>query len=185
MTWLLVCVTAFGAELVVDAKVPVELYVSGALVAQLAVPAELHVQVEAGPNHLKVFTDGKPSELEVDVDVDRGARVVIGRTGITTEAPGEKAPAAEGPRAVEVRSVAHEDLLVVVADQRYKVAPGDRLALELDPGDHRLSVRAGNGTVVYAAGTLRVGDAALVIQVSEGRVPEVAGAGGSYRPDVR
>jgi hypothetical protein len=60
----------------------------------------------------------------------------------------------------------------------HAVEPGRDLTLDLPPGAHPMSVRSSDGTVVWATGSLEVAPGEpLVVQIGEGRMPEVSGAG--------
>lgn len=185
-TWLLVPV-ALAGNLVVDAKVPVEIWVSGQLVGELVQPSELHLEVDAGTTELNLVVAGKPQAYTVDVPTEGSAVVVVGRTGVTT---GERAaPETEGEPAgshpVEFRSAAREDIVLVVGEDRIPLAPREVVKLDLAPGSHPMSLRNKSGTIVWAHGTLDVGGDGLVVQVADGRMPETSGPGGSFHPDQR
>lgn len=183
MHWFLLASAAMAGNLVVEAKVPVEVWVADRMIGELAQPAELHVDAEPGPTKVVLMVGGEPTTLEVDVPAEGSARVLVGRTGITT---GQQAAPERGDAAahrVEFRSSASEALVLVVADDRHTLSPRETLALDLPPGKHPLSLRNQNGTVVWAHGTLIVDGAGLVVQLADGRMPEIAGSGGSFTPD--
>jgi hypothetical protein len=65
---------------------------------------------------------------------------------------------------------------VRVDGARHHLSGGDRITLTLAPGPHAMSVRSQDGTSVWAAGTLSVsGGAPVIVQIAEGRMPEVGG----------
>jgi hypothetical protein len=58
--------------------------------------------------------------------------------------------------------------------------------LKLPHGAYDALLRSGSGTVIYARSTLSLSGAGpLVVQVSEGRVPELSGEGGSLSPNSK
>lgn len=179
MLWMLLAMSAPAAELVVDAQVPAEVWVSGQLVGQLFQPAELRLDVAEGPLPLTILVGGEPTKL----DVAAPALVIVGRNGISTGQHDPAAPVpAVGPVPVEFRSTGQEDLLLVLDKERRTVDVGQVLTIELTPGRHPISLRSRDGTMLYARGSLEVGGEGLVVQLSPGRMPEVIGKSGSYHP---
>ncbi|HMV66545.1 MAG TPA: hypothetical protein PKA64_06820 [Myxococcota bacterium] len=183
--WLLLLNLAWSAELVVDAKMPARVSLDGVVVADLYVPGLLRVPTEAGTHELLVTVDGRPHELRVAVHDDTPLLVLVGRSGVTL---GETAPAAAvaaaGPWGVRFRVSGRERLLVQVDGQRVVLSPGGGSTLQLGPGEHRMSVRSSDGTMVYARGVLQVrGGEELAVQVGEGSLPETSGAGVSFVAD--
>ncbi|MBW1876809.1 MAG: hypothetical protein JRJ84_00460 [Deltaproteobacteria bacterium] len=184
---MLLIPSALAANLVIEAKVPVEVWVSGQLMGELVRPSELHVQATPGETELTLLTQGTPKTFIVDVPEEGLARVVVGRTGITTgqDLP-EPAVEPEGTQSqVEFRSTAREDVVLIIGDTRYTLAPQAILRVDLSHGAHPLSLRNGVGTVIWAQGSLQVDGDGLVVQVADGRMPEVAGGGGAFHPDQR
>jgi len=185
MLWTLLIPGALAANLVIEAKVPAEVWVAGQLVGELVMPSELHLEAEPGETEVTLLTNGTPKTVVVDVPETGLTRVVVGRTGITTgQVPPNVQP--EGTRSeVEFRSSAREDVVLIVGDTRYTLAPGATLRVEFSHGTHPLSLRNGGGTVIWAQGSLQVDGDGLVVQVADGRMPETAGTGGSFHPDQR
>lgn len=164
----------------VDAKVPAEILVDGVKLGQLWFPGKASFLVESGQHRLRVYTNGQPSDYDLSVEPEDTTWVVIGRTGITLDSLAG-APEAEPDDGalvpVEFRAMSG-GAQVRLGDQRLTLSSGERLGLELDPGNHALSVRSADGTAVWATGTLEVGRGdRMIVQVSEGRLPEVSGAG--------
>jgi hypothetical protein len=166
----------------VDAKVPAEILIDGVKLAQLWYAGQASFEVVPGRHQLRVYTSGQPTDFPLDIQPGQGTWVVVGRTGISLDSlAGEQAatlvPAEDALVPVEFRSLGGGAQLRV-DDQRLLLGSGQRLDVELDAGDHALSVRSADGTVVWATGTLEVdrGDR-LVVQIAEGRLPEISGAG--------
>jgi hypothetical protein len=166
-----------AGALVVDARVPVEILVNGAKLASLYAPGESRFQVEVGHHRVSLWTNGKPTDVELDVAEGQEARVLVGRTGVTTSSGPISTPPAADAVAVEFRVVGTPGAQVRVDDGRHAVQSGRTFTLELAPGAHPLSVRSADGTAIWATGTLQVTGSPVVVQIAEGRVPEVSGSG--------
>lgn len=166
-----------GADLVVDAKVPVEILVEGMKLGQLFFPGEVRYRIVAGHHLVRLYTNGQPTDLAIDLVAGQRARVLVGRTGITVSNEAVAAPP-PGPARVELRFVGAGQAQVRLGSTPHALQPGHDLTLELPSGAYPLSVRSGDGTVIWASGQLDVsaGDA-VVVQVGEGRMPEVSGPG--------
>ena len=183
MLWILLALSASAGNLVVDARVPAEVWLSTEMVGKVFRPAELHFEAEAGPTELTIFVDGEPHRVEVEVSETGETRVLVGRTGITTSGPAAgPTPAAEGPLSVDFRVTGREDLVLTVGRDRYRVSPGKTLTLEVASGSHPMTLRSDDGTLLFARGTLEVVSEGVVVQLSDGRLPEVIGSGGSFQP---
>ncbi len=187
MWTLLLPSLALAANLVIDVKVPVEVWLDGELAGQAVLPCELHYERPAGPAELILVIAGRNQPYRVDVPESGVARVVVGRTGVTLSEDEASTPAAEPAAAyvVEIRSASREDLVVVLAGKRLTLAPHEVRTVDLAPGTHTLSVRNPHGTVVWAQGKLHVLGAGLVVQLTDGRMPEVSGNAGTFQPDHR
>ncbi len=172
---------AFG-HLRVDARVPVELLVDGHRLAELVLPAELRVEVPAGSRVLRAYINGTPQDMTIDVPSEGEMVVIIGRTGLTAGVAGVAAPSAPvGPVLVEIRVVGSEPIQVRVDRQKLQVGVGDTASVTLTPGAHEVSIRNSAGTVIWATGTLDVeGTAPMILQIAEGRAPEISGPGGFH-----
>src|SRR5262245_4592345 len=102
-TWIWLCSNSFAADpppdpvpLVVDAKVPVEILLEGVKLGQLYFPAEVTWLVTPGPHVVRIYTNGNPTDVPIDLSGGEGTRIVVGRTGISIASP-EAPPAGEGP----------------------------------------------------------------------------------------
>jgi hypothetical protein len=163
-------------QLQVEALLPTEIVVDGVKIAQLWLPGSATFSIPVGDHLLRVYTQGKPNDLRIHVDGERGLKVLVGRTGVSTEQAA--APDLDATVAVEFRVMGTRAATLRLDDGKHKVQPGQPLALELDAGSHPLSVRSEDGTVIWASGVLAISGAApVVVHVTEGRMPEVSGGG--------
>jgi len=162
-------------ELEVEAMQPAEILLDGVKLGQLWFPGEVGFAVPAGDHLLRVYMQGKPSDLAIRVPANGEVRVLAGRTGLSaTHDTDDDAVAASVQ--VEFRVMDARGASLRLGDQRHKVQAGSPLSLELDTGPHVLSVRSSDGTVIWASGVLTVSGAApVVVHVTEGRLPEVSG----------
>ena len=173
-----------GGILFVDAKVPTELLVDGVKLAQLWFPGEVSFRINEGPHQLRVYTYGNPSDFPITISEGVQTRVLVGRTGITLpvdaagEAPTAATTADDGDTVkVEFRSVGG-GTMVRLGKERMRLANGERSQVGLAPGSYSMSVRSFDGTVVWAKGTLEVPQGGpLIVQLAEGRLPELSGGG--------
>ncbi len=176
---------ALAGEVVLHAEVPAEIAVDGQPTAQLFRAGRLHLDVPDGERRITVLVGGSPTHLRLQVDGVAATHVVVGRTGISTRREVRVDPEA-GPATVELRAVGREGLTVILGDRRIRLAPGDQQVLELPAGRHTAQLRSGDGLAIYATGLLDIqGPGPIVVQVSEGRAPEVVGVGGAWRPPER
>jgi hypothetical protein len=167
--------------IVIDAKVPVEVKLDADAVGTLLVPSTLTLVTTPGAHTLKMWVHGTASDVPVDVPPDGQVVVVVGSGGVTAGAPPKVAGV--GPVRVELRSLGREALAVVIAGTRVVVDAGQTVPVELPAGEHAVTLRNLDGTAMWADGTLVVGAGTLVVvQISDGRAPEVAGAGSAWRP---
>ncbi|MEZ4235136.1 MAG: hypothetical protein R3F59_03035 [Myxococcota bacterium] len=170
-----------GARLEVDAKVPAEILVSGVKLGQLYFPGEASFKIVPGEHVLRIYVNGQPTDLPVTLRAGERTRVLVGRSGVSLEAADEAgaSPVVEGPVAVQFR-LAGDGTARVVLDGRpvASLQPGAPVMVDVGVGVHPLSVRSGDGTAIWATGSLEVqGGDGLVVQVAEGRMPEVSGPG--------
>lgn len=172
-------VTLPMGTLVIDAKVPTEFTVDGHKVAELLWAGEFRVQVTSGERKVRAWVAGNVRDLTVDIPPEGVAVVVVGRTGLSA---GDAAPVGDvGPVAVEIRVVGSEPVTIRLDDQKMTVDAGESRKLTLAAGRHSLSVRNASGTVVWATGEIQVdGTSPIVLQLTEGRAPEVSGTGAFY-----
>lgn len=180
--WFILCVTvALGGDVVVDAHVPTDVFMGETALARMFVPSVLTLPMAAGRQELKFWIDGSPHPIFIDVPEQGAITVLVGKSGITSNA--QAVPeGAIGP--VEFRVTGKQAVMLVVDDLRYHLGPQDALKIDLADGTHHMDVRDAMGTVIWARGSFTVNDPrGVVVQVSEGRMPEVGGSGGAFLPD--
>jgi hypothetical protein len=176
MWWLSPCVAVAGT-LVIEATVPVDVVRGDSQqLVHLFVPGRAVVTIQ-------VWVDGSPHDVTIVVPHDGESTLIVGETGITTDTPPR--PKGEvGP--VEFRVAGSTEVLLVVDDRKLRLGPNDVLRLDLSDGSHTISLRDASGTVVWAKGMLDVRQPrGVVVQMAEGRLPEVMGDGGRFVPDAK
>jgi hypothetical protein len=167
-----------GGPMVVEARVPVELMVDGVKIAQLWYPGTARFDIVGGPHVVRVYVDGNPQDVSVEIQPGHETHVLVGRSGISVTKAEVAAPGPVDAVSVELRVVGGGAAQVRVDGARHTLSGGDRLTLSLPPGPHAMSVRSSDGTAIWAAGTLSLtGGAPVVVQITEGRMPEVGGPG--------
>ena len=183
MLLLVLSSLAFGETLLVEAKIPTALYVDGQAFVEFSRPGRAEFEVAAGEHKLVIMTNGNPTERVVNIG-PTPTRLVVGRTGISlgaAETMEPSTPEAGATTTVELRSTSRLPLLITVDDERYVLAPGATKSLTIANGDHAFKVRNDAGTAIFATGTLALkGTTDVIVQLSEGRVPEVAGDGAEF-----
>jgi hypothetical protein len=177
---------ALAGTLVVDANVPTEVRVDGRLIVEIYEAGVFRTDVPAGSHEVVVYLSGEGTRQSLLLPEQGEVVVGVGRTGVSWPAAARSAVAVaapDGPGSVSFRSVAREDVVVTVGRARHLVPAGGTLDLELAAGDHAVSVRSGDGTVVWARGHLTVTGPGLIVQLNDGRMPETLGEGGRFTPD--
>lgn len=181
MILLLLSSIAFGGELHIDAKVPVEVYIDSQPVAQLYYPARLEIPRGAGPTQFTFMVNGAARKLTLDVPEKEVLQIIVGRNGITHSKMSHNETPAQ-PREVAFRATGRESVRIRLAGELRMVNPGEELILELAPGAHPFELRNARGTLIWARGMLNIsGQSNVVVQMSEGRMPEVIGAGSRFQ----
>ena len=186
MLWSLLIAIASAQGLAIDANVPVEIHVEGHPVAQLFYPAHLEMAYPAGPLHLVLVLNGNAKPLDIEIPEEGQAHLLIGRNGITTSntAPPSAIPA--GPVNVQFRVPGQESLQIRIGNERHVVQPAAKLDLSLAAGHHPIEIRNGQGTTIWARGSLHIGlGDDVIVQLSDGRTPEVVGSGSRFVPETR
>lgn len=167
--------------LVLDARLPMELTVDGQPLAQLYKAGEVRLELPAGTRRIRVYTNGLPNDLDVVVPTGGEVHLMAGRSGLSVSTAALAAPVevlADARIPVQLRMADSIGARVHVDQQRIAVGAEAQVDLLLAPGKHAVSVRSDDGTVVWASGTLTVsGPGTVVMQLSEGRMPEVSGKG--------
>lgn len=183
MWWLSPCV-AFAGQVLVHAEVPVDVFDHDVPLARLYVPSTVSLELPVGERELKLWVDGKPHVVAFVIPPTGPVVLVVGEGGISVPAhPPDVVGVAPGP--IEFRVVGKVPVTLMLDDQRLRLQPGDVYRVDLRDGRHTLGVRDASGTVIWARGSLELsGPRAVVVQLGEGRMPEVAGSGGLYVPDA-
>jgi hypothetical protein len=165
-----------AASLVFDCKVPAEVLVDGVKVGQLYFPGLATWRVAPGPHTVRLYVAGTPQDHPLTVEAGGTRTFLVGRSGTTVSDAPTAPPAASGPARVGIRVVGVPAAQLRIDDRRELVQAGAELVLELAPGPHPMSLRNADGTAIWSTGVLEVGGGAIILQVSEGRMPEVSGS---------
>jgi hypothetical protein len=183
LTLLLVLASALSAEpvamgtLQVDAHIPSDVVVDGVRLAQLYIAGKLEVPMSAGTHEVFITTNGIQRRMEVVVAEGEVARVLVGRNGLSGDLLARK-PLPTDVTPTEFRATGEEGIEIRIGTQRVRVAPGAATVVDLVPGEHPCTMRNLDGTVIWARGTLHVaGPEVVVVQLTEGRAPEISGEG--------
>jgi len=169
--------TVTSGVLTIDAKLPAEVLVDGVRLAQTYAAAELSFDIVPGDHLLRVYTHGQPHDVNVAIEPGKEVSVVVGRTGVSSEQV-DAGPTASGSVPVEFRVLDGMASMIRIAGAKHTIPQGERLTLDLPVGTHPVSVRSADGTIIWASGRLTVdGGESVVVQVAEGRLPEVSGDG--------
>lgn len=164
-------------QLVVESRVPTEILIDGHKVIELFTAARSIFDVRPGKRNIRVYTDGSPEDLIVEIMPTGETVMIIGRTGTTT---GQRAEATRDPDAmanVSFRSAGGISSQIRLDDDRFTLEPESVHPISLAAGRHQISVRSADGTAIWATGVLTIDGGKVVIQVAEGRLPEVTGDG--------
>lgn len=169
--------STLAAHLVVDAKVPVEILLGGHKLGELFYPSKAQFDLVAPiTTTARLYTSGVPTDVPVDLKAGETLRILVGKTGVTADKDTSHPDSAQGPFPLELRLVGGGGAMVRIDDKRHVLGSSGRLQTELPAGRHTLSVRSEDGTVIWAAGDLLI-DGPLVMQITEGRLPELSGQG--------
>ena len=165
-----------------DSRLPAEVRIDGLVVAQLYTGAQLSVKATVGTHELLIITNGTPRTGRVDVPATGRATVMVGRTGLTTGRTDAETDAS-GTATLQFRVVGSQGVIVQLDGDRYRVDANSHKGVVVPVGAYDLRVRSADGTVVWANGRLELDRAApVVVQLAEGRLPEVSGPGSSFSP---
>lgn len=166
--------------LTVQAHLPTEVLVDGHKIVQLWYPGTASFEVTPGPRVVRLYIGGEATDTPIVFQEGEAVTLMVGRTGVTVD---ESVTADDAPVAaveavpVEFRCV-DAGAQLRIDDERVIIEPGSTVAVDLALGNHRVSFRNHDGTVIWATGTLQVqAGEKLVVQVSDGRLPELFGAG--------
>jgi hypothetical protein len=162
-----------------EANVPAEVRINRRPIAQVFVPSSVEVAAPIGQHELTVLVGGTPSTfpLVVPPPPDR-AVVMVGRSGTSVRSEARPVAAADHQVPLELRGTGPGPVQVRIAAVKYRVEAGATVGLTLAPGEYPVSVRSPDGTAIWATGRLTVsGGDVVIVQLTEGRLPEVTGAG--------
>ena len=183
MFWWLLLASLQAAELQIDARMPAEIIANGKSLGQMLSNTKATISVNDHLSQLVVMTQGNPHT--VDVDFTSGpVQLFIGKTGITA-GPAPVVLSEPAARAVvEFRSASDLGILFIVDGKRHTLKAHDRFEMELPVGEHPFDLRNSDGTLIWSTGTIRLnGTGKLLMQLSDGRMPEFTGSGGEYLLD--
>lgn len=165
-----------------DVRIPAEVRLDGVVLAQLFTPGRLIVDTALGTREVMVVTNGIPRTLAIDVLGDGRTVVLVGRNGLTSSRMADEAEA-EGEVPMQLRVAGDQDVLVTFGDERYHVDAYGSRDLTLPVGTHDMTVRSGDGLVLWARGHVTLERSELtIVQLSEGRLPEISGSGARFHP---
>lgn len=180
----LIASLALAGDLVIQVTVPAEVHMDGKIIAELFEESELRVPADIGAHRLVVYRNGDPQPLDVTIKKGLDTTLTVGRTGITTGQALERLAPVDGTVSVEFRVDDVEGALLVLGDERHRLAPGTVFHAELKGGETPMSVRSADGTVVWATGSLDLRHGPVIVQINPGRLPEVPSMGGSFQPKI-
>ena len=173
-------IAALG-ELAFDIRLPAEIELDGQTLVKTFGTGRYTTDAVVGAHRLRVYLNGRPHSLDIEVTDVARTTVMIGRNGLSSTNELIDLPDESGLASVEFRVLGREDLTLVLGAERTRLVPGKRHRVELPVGEHEIAVRNGHGTVVWASGTLSLTQARpVVVQLTEGRMPEVSGSGSSF-----
>jgi hypothetical protein len=165
-------------QLVIETLVPAEVLVDGRKVVQLFTSGRLTINVLPGKRNIRVYTNGNPQDVVIEILPTGETLLIIGRTGITTGQPRQKTKVDPNAVAqVSFRATRNTAAQIRIGTERYYLEPETVHPLEIPTGRHDMSVRSHDGTAIWASGVLTLDGGAVVVQISEGRMPEVTGDG--------
>ena len=180
MIWLLFLASALAGNVIIDNEVPVEVRIEQRTMMKLLYPSQARFEYAAGPTQLTLLVNGEPKNIAIQIPEDGDVRVVVGRNGIshTTDA---KPTVAQKETAVTFRALGVEPIQLRLGNKRHVVTPDEEFSTTLQSGRHPVEIRNLEGTLLWAAGQLELsGLENVVVQLIEGRMPEVVGKGSQF-----
>jgi hypothetical protein len=173
-------VMALAGGVIIDAEVPVELRVEGRPYLTLLYPAQARFEHPKGATELTLFVNGVPRKITVQIPETGHVRVVVGRNGVSHSTPDDDTPVAKDSTVV-FRAIGLESVQLRIDGERHFVSPKQPLSVKLTTGRHPMEVRNNEGTLIWAKGILELsGRENVVVQMTEGRMPEVVGSGSQF-----
>ena len=165
-----------------DARMPVEIQLDGEIIGQLFTSSKLSIDTHTGTREVTVITNGQARVLAIDVTTTRKTVVLIGRNGLTSSSVAHTGDLT-GDAPIELRAAGSQDVWVTIGEQRWHLdAYGSEVVL-VPVGQHPMTVRSGDGHVLWARGRIDLTKASeVIVQLSEGRMPEVSGTGAAFHP---
>lgn len=165
-----------------DVRIPAEVRLDGVVIGQLFTPGRLAIDTALGTREVMVVTNGQPRVLAIDVLSEGRTVVLVGRNGLTSSRMAERDDLT-GDVPVQLRVAGSQDVLVTFDDERYRIDAYGTRDLSLPVGTHEMTVRSGDGHVVWARGRISLERPELtIVQLSEGRLPEISGPGARFHP---
>ena len=84
---------------------------------------------------------------------------------------------------IELRAAGSQDVWVSIGEQRWHIDGYGSEVVLVPVGQHPMTVRSGDGHVLWARGRIDLTKASeVIVQLSEGRMPEVSGTGAAFHP---
>lgn len=188
MYWFVFSALAFGGELLIDARIPTAIYIDGQPFVQLSQPGKVEFDVADGEHKIVIMTNGYPNERTITIGKEP-AHLLVGRSGISFGKAEVVVPTQSNTglsSTIELRSTSRLPLMIYIGEEKHILAAKATKELEIAAGEHTISVRNDAGTAIFASGVIVTdGEHQVIVQLSEGRVPEVSGEGSQYLPSSR
>ncbi len=171
--------TEESGRLVVEARIPFELAVDGRKLAQLFTSGRVVFDIKPGKRDIRIYTNGSPEDMVIEFMPNAETVMIVGRTGITTGQPRHETSDLDIDTVTQVNFRAAGTLgsQIRIDGERFTVHPDAETPMEIASGTHEISVRSVDGTAIWASGVLTLTGGDVVVQIAEGRLPEVTGGG--------
>jgi hypothetical protein len=180
MLWIIWTAVALAGGILVEAQVPVEVLVEDRPYVKMFYPGQARFDWELGTVEVTLMIQGKPRKISVEVPETGYIRVIAGRHGVSHDTPPEQTAAATESQVI-FRAVGREPVQLRLGAQRHVVAPQQEFTTTLTTGKHAVEVRNLDGTLIWARGHLNLsGQEDVIVQMLEGRLPEVIGLGSQF-----
>ena len=180
MLWILWIAAAVAGGMVIDAEVPVQVLVNDRPYVQMYHPGQSRFDYKPGPAEVTLLINGKPKRLAVTIPETGHLQLIVGRNGISHAQEDNKTPASTETEVV-FRAMGTEAVQVRLGEKRHIISPDAAFSTSLTTGRHLIEVRNNDGTLIWAKGQLELsGLENVVVQLAEGRMPEVIGNGSQF-----
>lgn len=182
---ILLAAPAWAGTLLIETQVAAEVQTGGLTLAHTYGPGRVSVpDIAAGTKVFDVYRSGNHQAIEIEVPETGRVRLLVGTETLLTDTPPES-PADAAPPVLELRAVQGEKFSLILNGERKGVFSSHepiRVA-DLGPGEHTLELRTTDNLTVWVRGSLslRPGDE-VVVQAAEGRMVEVYGRTGVWKP---